>query len=179
LQSPPGRDFIVAPGHSFAPLADAINGAFARWDRSHLHGFELADGRQIGYPNEDFGPDEIWLDHEQVKVTTEVKPGDAFMYVFDFGDDWRHRCTVAEEKVDPIAEYGQMPLGPVITWGCGSIRTSSGAGGPEGTLAAHVLRSCAAASDEQSLGRVPRSVGGDTAVRGGRGHGGRARHRLA
>ena len=35
----PGRDVIVRPGHSFAQLAEAIDNAFARWDRSHLHGF--------------------------------------------------------------------------------------------------------------------------------------------
>ena len=36
----PGRIFAAAPGHSFAQLADAIDNAFARWDRSHLHEFE-------------------------------------------------------------------------------------------------------------------------------------------
>jgi len=40
----PGRILIVAPAHTFEELADAINQAFARWDLSHLHEFELADG---------------------------------------------------------------------------------------------------------------------------------------
>jgi CubicO group peptidase (beta-lactamase class C family) len=36
---PAGRDFILGPTHSFAQLAEAIDTAFARWDRAHVHGF--------------------------------------------------------------------------------------------------------------------------------------------
>lgn len=43
----PGRFFAVGPSHTFMDLADAINDAFARWDRSHLSVFTLADGRVI------------------------------------------------------------------------------------------------------------------------------------
>lgn len=115
----PGRIFIVGPRHSFGNLAEAIDGAFARWDLAHLHSFELADGRRIGI----FDPDcpEQWLDERTLKVTKEVKPGDVFEYVFDFGDDWRHGCTVGPEKADPLEEYGATPSGPVAIWGWGSI----------------------------------------------------------
>lgn len=96
---PPGRVFIVGPSHTFAQLADAIDAALARWDLSHLHEFELADGRRVGFPDVD--PDEHgWLDHAALKVAGEVEPGDEFRYVFDLGDDWRHRCRVLDEKVD-------------------------------------------------------------------------------
>ena len=37
----PGRIFAVAPFHTFHVFAEAIDDAFARWDRSHLHQFEL------------------------------------------------------------------------------------------------------------------------------------------
>jgi hypothetical protein len=37
----PGRVFAAARSHTFAALADAIDTAFARWDRAHLHLFEL------------------------------------------------------------------------------------------------------------------------------------------
>src|SRR6267154_1284906 len=47
----PGRLFAAATNHSFAQLATAIDDAFARWDRSHLHEFELADGTRIGKPD--------------------------------------------------------------------------------------------------------------------------------
>jgi hypothetical protein len=39
--------------------------------------------------------------------------------VFDFGDDWRHRCRVLDEEPDPVAEYGTTPKGPVAIRGWG------------------------------------------------------------
>ena len=102
-------------------LAEAINTAFARWDRSHLHQFELADGRVIGYPDDTYAPELVWLDHAKLKVTREVKPGDQFEYIFDLGDNWQHRCTVAATKADPLEEHGIVPPGPVPIWGWGSI----------------------------------------------------------
>jgi hypothetical protein len=80
---PPGRVFIVGPGHTFEQLAAAIDAAFARWDLSHLHEFELGDGRLIGYPDDSYGPELVWLDHAKLKVTREVKPGEEFGYTFD------------------------------------------------------------------------------------------------
>lgn len=118
---PPGRIFIVGPGHTFEQLAVAINAAFARWDLGHLHSFELADERLIGYPDDEFEPDVVWLDHAKLSVTREVKPGDVFEYVFDLGDNWQHTCTVLANKADPIDEYGIVPDGPVAIWGWGWI----------------------------------------------------------
>ena len=40
----PGRIFAAARSHPFDALATAIDDAFARWDRAHLHEFRLADG---------------------------------------------------------------------------------------------------------------------------------------
>ena len=117
----PGRIFIVGPGHTFEQLARAIDAGFARWDLSHLHEFELADGRLIGYPDDSYAPDMVWLDHAELKVTRTVKPGDVFSYVFDLGDNWQHTCTVLEHKADPVQSYGIVPDGPVAIWGWGSI----------------------------------------------------------
>jgi hypothetical protein len=108
-EPPPGRIFIVGPSHTFADLAAAIDAAFARWDLSHLHEFQLADGRLIGHPDESFEPDVVWHDHATLKVAGEVKPGDEFDYVFDLGDNWRHRCIVERDKADPLKEYGELP----------------------------------------------------------------------
>jgi Plasmid pRiA4b ORF-3-like protein len=115
----PGRVFIVGPSHTFADLATAIDAAFARWDLSHLHLFEMPDGRQIGYPDPDF--EQNWLDHAALKVARELSPGDEFTYTFDLGDDWRHHCRVLAEKADPIEEYGHRPRQPVPIWGWGWI----------------------------------------------------------
>jgi hypothetical protein len=117
----PGRVFIVGPAHTFEQFANAINAAFARWDLSHLHQFELADGRLIGYPDDEFEPDLVWLDHAKLKVTREVKPGDKFEYIFDLGDNWQHRCHVGSPKADPLKEHGIVPSAPVAIWGWGSI----------------------------------------------------------
>src|ERR1700693_2722281 len=55
----PGRVFAAAVSHSYAQLATAIDDAFARWDRSHLHEFELADATRIGTPDPDIDDDDV------------------------------------------------------------------------------------------------------------------------
>lgn len=117
----PGRIFIVGPSHTFEQFATAIDAAFARWDLSHLHEFELSDGRLIGFPDDSFAPDVVWLDHAKLKVARTVKPGDEFAYVFDLGDNWRHRCVVEPGKADPLAELGVISAGPAAIWGWGTI----------------------------------------------------------
>ena len=118
----PGRIFMVGPRHSFADLAEAVDVAFARWDRSHLHVFELSDGRRIGFAEIDPGEHD-WLDHHALKVAREVSPGERFSYTFDLGDDWRHSCEVLGEKTDPhlLFEPGELPALPVAIWGWGWI----------------------------------------------------------
>ena len=69
LRPAPGRILIVGPSHTFLALAEAINQAFARWDLSHLHEFELAGGRRIGFVDLDpFEDDEVIDDHAALKV---------------------------------------------------------------------------------------------------------------
>jgi hypothetical protein len=51
--------FAAASSHSYAQLATAIDDAFARWDRSHQHEFELADGTRIGMPNLEWDNDDV------------------------------------------------------------------------------------------------------------------------
>lgn len=120
-EPPPGRIFAVGPAHTFEQFAVAINAAFARWDLSHLHEFELADGRRIGYPDDEYGPELESLDHAKLKVARELKPGDEFEYTFDFGDNWQHRCRVEFEKIDPAQQFGVLPPVPLPFWGWGWI----------------------------------------------------------
>lgn len=128
-EPPPGRIFLVGPRHSFGELAEAIDIAFARWELSRPHGFELTDGRRIGVS----GPKhpEEWLSESALKVAMEIEPGDSFEYTFDPRDHWRHRCTVDVVRADPRREYGMLPLRPTAVGGWGSIPDQHGRAGPE------------------------------------------------
>jgi hypothetical protein len=82
--------------------------------------FEVADGRRIGFPDEDFDETSV-LHQATLKVHSEIDLGEEFAFVFDLGDEWRHRCTVAAAKVDPVAAYGTWPDRPVPARGWGWI----------------------------------------------------------
>ncbi len=116
---PPGRVFIVSPQDTFAHLAEAIDAAFARWDLSHAHMFELAGGRMIASNTEDWAPE--MTDETTLTVASAVSQGDRFVYVFDLGDDWQHECDVVEDGIDPIETFGEIPPSPVPIWGWGTI----------------------------------------------------------
>ncbi|MGW5667776.1 IS1096 element passenger TnpR family protein [Micromonospora sp. NPDC003776] len=109
----PGRVFAASRSHTFARFADAIDLAFARWDLAHIHMFTLADQRQIT-------PLELWdgeapegsIDSDRTKLS-RLGGAEQFAYVFDFGDDWAHLCTVAESRIDPLETLGGLPAGPM------------------------------------------------------------------
>ncbi|MGH9032769.1 MAG: IS1096 element passenger TnpR family protein [Acidimicrobiia bacterium] len=128
IDRPPGRDFVIGGDHTFGDLADAIDTAFARWDRGHLHEFTLADGRRIGMPDPD---DEGVIDEESEAVAALVRPGDVFTYVFDLGDNWEHRCRLMRSDVDPEEEAGEVPLEPVPVMGWGAIPDQYGREAPD------------------------------------------------
>jgi hypothetical protein len=115
----PGRIFAAARSHSFAELAEAIDAAFARWDRSHLHEFILGDGTRLTTPD-DWDASESALD-DAVTRLSRLQAGEQFVYVFDFGDDWAHLCTVAERRVDPLETLGIIPDQPLPYWGWGDM----------------------------------------------------------
>jgi hypothetical protein len=116
----PGRVFAAAAKHSFGELARAIDDAFARWDLSHMHEFQLEDGSRVGLPDPDFDPEEAFFD-ERVLSLARLKPGDKFSYVFDFGDDWAHLCTVGSSAIDPLRTLGLVPDRPLPYFGWGHI----------------------------------------------------------
>lgn len=124
----PGRIFAVGPAHTFSHLATVINDAFARWDRSHVSMFTLADGSVV--TDEETaaemagsirGPIRTALDIESAKVARTIEPGAEFQFTFDLGDDWTHRCVVGAKQVDPVELLGISPEGPLAYWGWGAI----------------------------------------------------------
>lgn len=124
----PGRVFAVGPSHTFEDFADAINTAFARWDRSHLSEFTLADGTELCDPayQHDIagslrGPISQPVDMSTLKVARTVELGEVFRFVFDLGDYWVHQCTVDTFTVDPLEVLGIRPNGPLAYWGWGDM----------------------------------------------------------
>ncbi len=117
LEHPAGRVMIASLRHTLAELADAIDVAFARLDHSHLHTFGFGDARRYMLGGSDFEPEVV----DSTGVTLGalgLRTGAWFEYVFDLGDDWRHRCEVQAADVDPEEEYGALPDWPVpICWG--------------------------------------------------------------
>ena len=117
----PGRIFAAARTHTFEEFADAIDDAFARWDRSHLQEFTLTDGTRLSIPDPDWEIDgETTEDFRRVKLS-RLRPGEQFVYVFDRGDDWAHLCTVGPERIDPFETLGIVPDRPLPYWGWGDI----------------------------------------------------------
>jgi hypothetical protein len=124
----PGRIFAAARSHTFAQLADAIDDAFARWDRAHLHEFELADGLWLTTPYEEWDSVGPVADDRRTNLS-RLKPGEQFVYVFDFGDGWTHLCTVEPERIDPLDALGIIPAVPLPHWGWGNIPDQYGRDG--------------------------------------------------
>jgi len=116
----PGRIVAAARRHTFAELAEAIDDAFARWDRSHLHDFTLGDGTRLTTPYVDWEESGQAFD-DRTMTLARLQRGDQFVYVFDFGDDWTHLCTVGDERIDPLDELGIVPGRPLPYWGWGDI----------------------------------------------------------
>ncbi len=118
----PGRIFAAARSHTFKQLADAIDDAFARWDRSHLQEFTLADGRRLYGPDPDWEIEgEVTEDYQRVKLS-RLRPGEQFVvYVFDLGDDWARLCAVAAQRIDLVEALGILPDTPLPYWGWGDI----------------------------------------------------------
>ena len=116
----PGRIFAAARTHTFAQLARAIDDAFARWDRAHLHDFHLADGTRLTTPHQDWEDGGPATDDRSTRLS-RLGLGEQFVYVFDFGDDWTHLCTVGPERVDPLETLGIVPSGPLPYFGWGDI----------------------------------------------------------
>lgn len=133
LWPPPGRRLAVAPSHTFAQLAEAIDRAFARWDLAHLQCFTLDDGVVIGSlqfveelidsPVGALGAAGLGLD--EATIGGHVAVGDAFRYVFDLGDEWMHRCTVTG-LIDPADALGSVPQLPASYAGWGSLPDQHG-----------------------------------------------------
>lgn len=91
------RRLIVPLNTTLAELHHILQAAMG-WTDSHLHEFDIG-GLRYGDPdmlNEDrFEDDAQAFDAAQVRLKDfSRKPGTAFTYIYDFGDNWRHTITL-------------------------------------------------------------------------------------
>lgn len=117
----PGRIFAVDTRHTLHLLAEAIDDAFARWDRSHLHQFELPGGKRATEHRHADLAEYYELDADHVQFGHVLGLGQEFAYTFDSGDNWRHHCQVAAQPINPEKELGLVPDRPLPYWGWGTI----------------------------------------------------------
>jgi hypothetical protein len=83
-------------------LHDAFQ-AVLGWTDSHLHQFEK-DGQYWGVPDDDAieGDIEVLGEGRVPVAKILVAEGDSMVYVYDFGDNWRHQVVL--EKIVPSDE---------------------------------------------------------------------------
>lgn len=117
----PGRVFAAARSHSFGQLADAIDLGFGRWDLAHMHMFTLSDGTQVTATEQWDGEAPNGSVDSDATRLSRLAAGDQFAYVFDFGDDWAHVCTVGSQRIDPLDELGIVPDQPLPHFGWGDL----------------------------------------------------------
>ena len=83
---------------TLAALHDIIQVAF-RWTESHLHKFVVGD-RTYGVPTleDEFYESKVYK-ASAIRLKTLIERGvSRFLYVYDFGDDWRHDVIVEEVR---------------------------------------------------------------------------------
>lgn len=101
------RRFLLPGNTKLEQVHECIQGAFG-WENCHLHEFEIA-GKRYGDPDAADGDREITSERgtkSKLKFF-DLKAGDKFLYVYDFGDDWRHELEV--EAILPPDPDGYYP----------------------------------------------------------------------
>lgn len=98
------RRLLVPGAIRLSSLHDVLQIAMG-WGNCHLHEFR-ADGLSYGTPEEDWGSDVL----REGKFTLDAvltREKQRMEYVYDFGDDWRHKIVV--EKIRPRVAGEVLP----------------------------------------------------------------------
>jgi hypothetical protein len=103
---PPIWRRVRVPGRmNLLELHDVIQVVFG-WTTTHLHKFVIG-GTHYNLPDEFDGMEGV--DERKVTLAKVVRKGTKrFLYVYDFGDDWRHEVVV--ERVEPAARGEDLPV---------------------------------------------------------------------
>ncbi len=99
------RRFLLPGNTKLEQVHEAIQSAFG-WQNCHLHQFEIG-GQRYGDPENPPSGDFISERATKSKFKfLNLKPGDKFIYRYDFGDDWAHEIEIEEELApDPEGRY--------------------------------------------------------------------------
>jgi hypothetical protein len=102
------RKILVSGGitfHKFHKILQIVMG----WEDYHLYSFTIG-GSDYGIPDPE-SPYEF-KDSRKIKLQKAISGDTKFVYVYDFGDDWRH-----EIKVDQILKANKGQFFPVCLKG--------------------------------------------------------------
>jgi hypothetical protein len=106
------RELDVPLSTTLAAMHDIIQVVMGWWDY-HLYEFEIGD-RNYGVPSSD----DVLYDRKVYKASalrlaTVLERGIRdFLYIYDFGDNWRHRISIAEVRQgDADIEYPRFVSG--------------------------------------------------------------------
>ena len=78
------------------------------WTDSHLHQFEK-DGKNWGLPESDEFNELDLIDESRTQLAEVLQAeGESMIYLYDFGDDWRHEVVL--EKVIPTNDILKVPV---------------------------------------------------------------------
>ncbi len=102
VRPPIWRRFTVLGSASLYQVHQAII-AVMGWGGAHLYSIEVA-GTSFGDPDPELG----LRSAKSVRLERVAEEGDAFTYVYDFGDDWQH--TVRVEEVHRLSREEKVPL---------------------------------------------------------------------
>lgn len=113
------RTIQMLGSHTLEDLHDVIFEAFNR-EEEHLWEFLIGGKDRYDKKNKHYGPDMLERATDATETTLNslnLKEGDAFGYVFDFGDDWEHSIFVTKieetdkKKMEPkiVKRTGKAP----------------------------------------------------------------------
>lgn len=101
---------LLVPGDAqMVRLHSILQVAFG-WSDAHLHEFRIGD-RCYGPADDDGDLDEDQIDEVGITVVTALGLERAFIYLYDFGDEWLHRIEVEEVAIEPLGLKVAVCLG--------------------------------------------------------------------
>lgn len=111
------RRVLVPTTFSFQEMHAVFQGAMG-WQDSHLHMFEISKRRFLIPEDDGFGLEGGCEDERKQVPQALLSKGMKFEYIYDFGDEWRHRVTVedtnapAGDRYLPICTAGARACPP-------------------------------------------------------------------